>query len=936
MTTFLQKTAEYVFSQSSKNFAETSIVFPNRRAGVFFKKHLSKFVTESTWLPTIFTIEEFILKLSGLSPASEIDLMVYLYDIHHKHNTNETLEEFGKWSKMILNDFNEIDQYLVDASKLYSNLANIKEIEQWSLGLENLTDFQQQYLAFWKQLGSYYNELSSTLLKNKLCYPGLAYRAATDKICDNDPVSTIKANIGQFSKIYFIGFNALNKAEELIIHHLINSTIAEFIPDHDKYYSNDPEQEAGKFIRKYKNKFNSAAIDAWKENLLLTEEKNITGIAVAGNMIQAKVAGELIKDSISKNSTNIAIVLADESLLFPVLNSIPNEVENINVTMGFPLKHASVTSLFTLVFDMQEEAYLSDNKTTIHHRHLLDIINHPQMSFVINKSISREIKRIVSENNLIFTTNNELSSLCTDNETKQQLKNLAFLFEKWTQDSECINCLESIIEIIKNGIRNNPNATLYFIENELLFSFHKLINQLKNDIDKNKPRRFSIKTIRVLLEQAVNSSNIPFEGEPLKGLQVMGMLETRALDFEQVILLSANEGILPSGKKDNSFIPHQIKKSFGLPTHSEKDAVYAYHFYRLMQRCKNAYLLYNTEKDTFGNGEQSRYLKQIEYELKVKNNKINYRHATLNISESTQLKNKIIIQKNKELIDTLQRKKYSPSALNQYRDCPLKFYFSSVIKLYGDEKPNDSIGSDELGTVIHNTLETLYRPYISKHITTADITHMQSQSEAICRDEFKNIKHVNIDQGKNLLTYKIAAKFIRQFFEAEKNALQNNDMQVTILSLEEKLHTELKINDNSIVLYGQIDRIDMVNEITRIIDYKTGLTESKELQIKDISLLEEKGSYHKAFQLLLYSYIYLKSKPQKQISPTIISLRKLNGDAMNIALNEKSILATEDLNEFEDYLTRLLSEILDPNTPFSQTSDTDTCSYCDFKVICNR
>ncbi|MCW3102686.1 MAG: nuclease family protein [Bacteroidetes bacterium] len=958
MQSFLEKTVIHLHEKYGDDISELCIVLPNRRAGLFLKTHFSNHLKKTFWSPEILATEDFVALLSELQPADPTTLLFDLYETVKKctPGNTESFDEFSKWGQILLSDFNEIDRYLVDAKQLFGNLKNIKELETWSLNSEEgLTDFQKQYLVFWQQLGGYYTDFAERMLAKKEAYQGLAYR-----IVAADPVE--RAAKHPWKKIIFAGFNALNLAEEIIIEKLVDADKAEIIWDTDSYYVNNPNQEAGRFIRKYNEYGRFKKIKErntiFEEILLSNEKKQITIIGAAKNVAQAKIAGSLVT-SIEKEQghlQNTALVLADENLLFPVLHSLPASLQDINVTMGYPLKNTPVAGYFELVFNLHENAQkIAGGKLNyrFYHTDLVKLLSHPYTAIALASEEHRlSVKPIVQTiqgRNIVFAAQSTLTKLFDEHPLEYAL--LQPVFKHWTSAADAIACVQHVIEILKNGIiaqQGSSAENKSSLELEYLFAFTKIVKRIQVLMQDYPGSVTDVKTLRSILNQIVRAGTLPFYGEPLMGLQVMGMLETRTLDFENVILLSCNEDILPSGKAVNSFIPFELKRHFGLPTYSDKDAIFAYHFYRLLQRATTIYLLYNTESDALGSGERSRFLTQLAYELPKVNPNVTITEQLLSIPVKPENKGDgIIIYKTAEILEKIKARSvsehgFSPSLLNKYRSCSVQFYFHGIAGLREADEVEETIGADVLGNVIHSVLEQLYQPFVEKKIGADDIKKMKPLVEALTMKAFDEYySRSEISYGKNLLTLKVALKFIANFLDAEIAAVaaaEKKGQPVIVKALEQSLETELIIAGAAIKIKGKADRIDSVGSITRIVDYKTGLAANNELKFDDWDLIRTDGTLSKSFQLLMYAYLYQKMNPaiKDNLQSGIITFRELSAGLKTVKANGNEFLDESVLKEFEAQLEILLTEIVDPEIPFTQTTEVINCVYCSFRGVCHR
>lgn len=961
METFLQKTANYLVGKYPDHISDLCIVLPNRRAGIFFKRHLAESAGRTLWSPPVFSSEDFIAHISNMEILDPLHQLFELYNVYRKGKREDEIEsfdEFSKWAVTLLADFNEVDRYIVDARKLFSNLGDIREIENWSLGNEQLTEFQVKYIHFWDSLGNYYRDFSHTLINKKKAYPGLAYRYVADNIED-----LIKAQ--PWHKIIFAGFNALTIAEERMIRSLLAAGKAEILWDADTYYSINRNHEAGRFIRKYKAAFADAMLQggesgfSWEEKLLSSSPKKIDVIGVARNVAQAKVTGDIISNlKLSEEDLeNTAIVLADESLLFPVLHSLPADIKNVNVTMGFPLRNTPVAGLFELLFNLHENPLrFGKSNDRFYHRDLIKLLSHPYINHIFRSEepVNRVLVQRIQQRNAVFLSLERIERELHTEEHKTEFELLRPLFRKWKHMGDAMQCCYYLIDVLKDSLvkreqkdKKEEERTVN-VELEFVFAYAKIIKQIRSLAD-DYGHITQVRTLRSVIAHAVSTTSLPFYGEPLRGLQVMGMLETRALDFRNIILLSANENILPSGRSQSSFIPYDLKRVFGLPTHTDRDAVFAYHFYRLLQRSSNAYLVYNTETDKMGSGERSRFITQLIHELPLVNKQAVIRERLLDISAQAAPEPSIIIEKTAEILEKIQQKGvkgFAPTLLNTYKYCPLQFYFQLVAELRELDEVEETIKADTLGTVIHGVLEELYKPFVGKRLEAEHVRGMKKQVDDLTVSIFgKSYSSSDLKFGKNLLIMRVALKFIHNLLDREIQFVEESEKagkHVIIQVLEEELKTTVTIDTDQgpaqVNLRGKADRIDKLGHITRIIDYKTGVVENRELSVKEWTAINSDPDLAKSFQLLMYAYMYHNAHPEitNNLQSGIITFRQLSAGIKPVTVTGTDVLTENILHQFEGQLKELLKDIYDPLKPFEQTKAVEYCEWCSYRSICNR
>ncbi|HEU4716204.1 MAG TPA: hypothetical protein VFU15_00135, partial [Bacteroidia bacterium] len=578
---FLENLGRYITEFYGDDTGRLCVVLPNKRAGLFLERALSSLLESPSWSPEVFSVEELINDISGLTPADQAEQLVLFYSVYKKAEKEkaEPFELFSKWAPTLLNDFNEADMYLADTEKLFGNLAEIKSIENWSLGAEELTEFQKEYVRFWSNIGRWHRVYRDLLLREKKAYPGMMYRHVADNIAQLFPQ-------GKWKKIIFAGFNALSAAEEKIISVLRQNRQADVLWDADRYYLEDPMQEAGKFLRAHREHLfrplpGETASFTHVSDHFLSDEKKITVIGAAKNVSQARAAGWFLQTipEGERFTPSTAIVLADEQLLFPVLSALPAGDDPVNITMGFPMKNSGAALFFSALFSLHETAQrfgITSRKGNrkYYHEDVIRLLKHPYTKELFPGSrFTAELENMIRRMNLIFLSVEQLDLLNGFEDEKQIF---SVFFEPWENGHDALSRTEAIIFLLQNAFSGEQEEKMN-TEREYLFRVHVMLNRVRSLADRLGDEN-SIHTTRAFFEQQMNSATLPFSGEPLGGLQIMGLLETRTLDFRNVILLSANENILPAGKSQQSFIVHDLRRAFGLPLWNEKDAVTAYHF----------------------------------------------------------------------------------------------------------------------------------------------------------------------------------------------------------------------------------------------------------------------------------------------------------------------------------------------------------------------
>lgn len=901
MQTFISETLKSILNKQA-SFEDTVFVLPSQRAGVFLKQELKKQLTAG-FLPNILNIEEFIEEITEIKKIDNVQLLFHFYAVYKNVEKNsEEFERFFSWAITVLQDFNEIDQHLANSKDIFTYLKDIERLKNWSVKKPLVaTQMMKTHFSFMEKLGEYYSAFYKYLKEKNIGYQGLIYREATTQIAHYSQKNAHK-------KYYFIGFNALNKAEEYLFQQMLANGNTEIYWDIDEQFLNSKHQ-AGTFIRRYKAN--------WKHyitNELHTVSSGFEGakkikiIGASKNVTQIKYAGEILKNL--PNFNNSAYVLADESLLPITLNSLPKEVDAINITMGYPLKDVPTTSLFTSIFQLfiNQEKLQRTQQQQFYFKDILQFFKHAsvQTLLVINeKNIFDDIALKIAQDNDAFISTTQLASFLSPLEPKVK-SSLLSIFKKLENSLEFIQRILNIIVVLKD--HSNP------LEKEYLFRFYTAFSQLQNlQIEYNYLK--TLKTIHQLFNQLIQSESISFKGEPLQGLQLMGMLETRVLDFENVIITSVNENILPKGSAQNSFIPFDVKLEFGLPTYKEKDAIFSYHFFRLLQRAKNIFLLYNSENDSFGGGEKSRFISQLLYlkgdieELQIAPNVKTEKSSLLEIPKTTEILNKLKEQ---------ALKGFSPSTLTNYLYNPIDFYKQKVLGLKEYKEVEETVAYNTMGTIIHDTLDVLYQPFIGHFLTKENLKKMLDKVEELTTYYFKkHFQNADVYTGKNRLIYEISKDYVNRFIEIEIKSLGDHD-RLKIIATEQDLEASITIEgfDFPIKLRGQVDRIDELNGVTRIIDYKTGNVTAANLKIADLSrIAEEKHS--KAIQVLLYAFLYTQNFETKELEGGIISFKNLKGGFLKVDFGKKDCEITpEKTAAFIISIKDLIKEIFNPEISF--------------------
>lgn len=936
---FITDLTNYINENYDLSKESLTIIFPNKRAALKLRTELmSNGLQKNIWLPQIISIQEAMCLWSGFQILDNVDIIFELIKIINKHNKILSNDIFGLASQM-LKDFDEIDQYAVNAKELFQNTKDAKEIEIEFLNENYKID--KKHIEFFASLNDYYESLKKVLLENNTGYYGLISRYLYE--LDDNKLNEI---IGD-RKIIFAGFNAMTKTEENIIVRLIQNNKATILWDLDEYYFNDNKQEAGIFARDFFER--NKNIKEIKQNFLgrklIEETKTINIIGASGAVIQTNALQlELNKESTNDKSDEV-IVLSDESLLIPVLNCIPKKFEKMQVTMGFPFSKTTLHQFLQHLFAFQNN--IKKNEQSVYFWSLKRLLDSELIKLIFTKE---ELK-------CLFKWKNECISKSTYyiniNDYKYFEENhdiynfLCTISTRWLNNEDCISSIKKILRIIYQKVKEQDNT--YFILNQISIA-GRIINKIDKLISKYE-QIIQISDIETLYRQSSLEMSINLKGSH-DGIQVMGLLETRNLDFKTVHILSVNEGILPQSKNANSLIPFDLRKFHGLPTYNNKQAVYAYHFYRLLQNANRINIYYNTLADGMGEGEASRFIKQILHEMPSKNpnaiiHEIIYKSPSSNNNEIKKLE--VIKTDNvyEKIINKMsfssenQKSGLSPTSISCYLTCPLKFYLQYIEKIQ-DKTPNELIQSNVIGTIIHATLENLYKHFKDEEITLEkyqdiyDKHFKESHQKALIDNNFPNGLP---NTGFNYLNSEIMDKMLKNFIQHEINFLRKNN-KMRILGLEQELCHSFHIPEHNINvnLLGNADRIDQVGNIIRIIDYKSGSINDSDVVIKK-NVKELKDMTDKSLQLLIYKYLYKKSNdsiPSENIEPGILGLRKISKGVFHLS-NKSELFSDDNLeSDCETLFTELFKEILNRDIPFRQTDDEKKCMNCSFIEICKK
>lgn len=936
---FIEKVANYILEEKI-DLQHLTIVLPSERAKKYLTSALFKAYGKPIIAPEIVTMDRWVKSHSSETVIDKTRALLRLFEIQLKDAKtieDHSFDEFLTWGNILLADFNEIDRYLLDADQVFRNLADIKEIEQWSFGEAELTESQKRFMEFWDRLPGYYKALNKSLEKTGVCYAGKSFKYLTNNI---DLLFKEDKN----RQFLFAGFNALSKAELSIMKQIDQMGRAHILINADNYYVKNKSHEAGSFLRELSNTLDGRKLN-FIEDEMSTKVMNVQMIECAQNTGQVKVASTILEGLSKEEIDETLLLLADETLIGSILKNLPRNIGKANITLGLPIRNTAVRTWVDLMFSIQENKSRFKTKS-IYFNDLQNFWNHPFLLAIIDdeeKKYLIDVEQNVIRQNKIFLNpeNLDLGPLSK--------KILLLLTSDWQGDWK--RAIINIREV--NGLIYAGFEKEFAFEKAVIECFDHSLVDYQNIIEEGIPE-MSLKSFKHLFNQHWGMKNIAYHGNPMDGLQIMGLLETRGLDFKRIICVGMNEGQLPPTNPIQTMIPMDLRRYLGLPTPREKQGLFAHHFYRLMHHCEDFYVTYCSADESIGSSEPSRYLMQIEMELSRMNPnvKIEKKIYSLEAEKEDMLKEIIKTPEIKNRLDALLMKSASASMFKKYLTCPLDFYFRYVMDFGEADSVEEEIENSTFGTFIHDTLEELYTPFarFDKHgnsnfpaptnITSFDVEKMLKECKIVMHQKF--MKHFNGDRdsfmkGKNLLSYQMAIELTERFLKSEVKFLSEQTELVFIEALEQEYNTLIPVEVNgemkNVNFRGFIDRIDRVGEQVRIIDYKSGKVNEKDVEFRAMDINEENitetlGKSKHVLQLIQYAFLY---KHKHGVLPTSSIISFISGNNVPFVLDTKKSALEDVVDNFPIYIGRILSEMYDDEIPFVHDSSQyfSYCQYCD-------
>lgn len=959
MESFLKLVAADLYKHTEGNLAHTAVVFPNKRAGLFFNEYLAQESESPIWSPAYVSISELFRSLSPWEVGDPVKLVCELYKIFRRETqSTETLDDFYFWGEMLISDFDDADKNKVDTDKLFSNLQDLRNImddytfiddEQeeairqffQNFSIERRTALKERFISLWDVLGNIYKGFRESLASQNIAYEGMMYRHVIEHLnVDKLP----------YEKYVFVGFNVLNKVEHTLFTQLKDARKAVFYWDYDEFYMKENRQavthEAGEFIRRNLRDFPSPLSGELFKNL--SKPKEVHYIASSTENAQARYLPQWIRNNLTTPEKETAVVLCNEALLQPVLHSLPAEVKHVNITMGFPLSQTPVYSFLIALLELHTHGFnFKSGRYTF--QSVVTLLKHPYTRQLTGQA--ELLEKELTRNNRFYPLPGELGK---DEFLTRLFTPLSGNLNLCIRLSETLQQVAGIYQANTSGTEDTDAFNQLYRES--LFKAYTTINRFRTLIEEDELTVQS-ETFRRLLVKVLSATNIPFHGEPAIGMQVMGVLETRNLDFRHLVLLSVNEGQLPKSGGDSSFIPYNLRKAFGMTTIEHKIAVYAYYFYRLLQRAERITLMYNTSSDGLNRGEWSRFMLQflIEWPHPITRQFLEAGQSPQGTSPITVEKTPDVMRRMQSLFDVRAnpKAKFSPSALNYYLDCPLKFYYRYVAGLSAPDEVSAEIDSATFGSIFHYAAEHIY-----KDLTTHGKVINKEALETLLRNEVKLQDYVdtafkklffNVPQnekpeynGVQLINSAVIARYLKQLLQ--------NDLRYapfTFIASEMEVDEPIDIQTPKGVIKsrigGIIDRMDSKDGTLRIVDYKTGGDADTPPHVESLFIPDKKRSNY-VFQTFLYAAIMCRKQPTMKIAPALLYIHRAATETYSpvIQMGEprKPKEAVEDFSKYEkeyrERLQGLLEEIFNPEKSFTQTEIIEKCTYCDFKALCKR
>ncbi|MCU0378422.1 MAG: PD-(D/E)XK nuclease family protein [Bacteroidales bacterium] len=957
MMDFLERVAFRLHEDCGDAMEKQIIVLPSRRAGLYLSRYLARLSDKPQWSPLMMTVNELFGSFTELRPADTENQVFELYRIYKDHFTGEmSFDDFWSWGEVIISDFNDIDFYLADAAKLYSNIADLKEIDQKFGGLtEEQTEIirsfwksfnpgasesaaRSKFQSVWQKLAPLYTAFRSAMLRNGHAGEGMICREVAEMAASG----TLRVPEGMTWHI--AGLNALNNCEKVLFKFLKSKDQARFYWDEEHFFMNDPDHKASFFIRENISLFGNT-LERNKTGIHAQQDKRWTIIDTPADTAQARMLPAIFDEAgidTSGDLTDTAVILADEKLLFPVLTSLPPSIGAVNVTMGHPFRFTSLYSFLKQLMSLIRSARITNGVTSFRSDEVITLLRHQYYRLLAGDEGEKMVNRIFSGNMIRIDAGLITSEL-----------SLGRIFTLPSSGSELPGHLVTIMEMIENATYSaqEENRSLS-IDREYLRMAMAATGKLANLIQSYQLELKPETCIR-FLDRVFRKLIVPFSGEPLKGLQVMGLLETRALEFKHIVFLSLNEGIFPGQAWDNTFIPYNIRRAFGLPTVNEHESIYSYHFFRLLRKPLQGWFLYNSTAQGLSSGEMSRYLVQMQYSpLFI----TQFRSLHITVGRSRMVPESIVRQKShsRMLLDLYDAdndggKYLSPSAINTWLTCRMRFYYRYVCDIPEEEKLEEDIDQRRFGNILHETLNRLYLPLKEIKDSMPRIREMADQPGLIretiisaASSEMKRSAEA-LTAGRSVIIIDVLERYVNDLLRYDA-AYED----LTILNLEDILSGVCTVNGSDgeirVRIGGRADRVDITGGALRIVDYKTGTPKRDIVSVSDLFNEEKEKRNDALLQAMLYCHLMGESYPGRVVIPAIYWVQLISSSDFTPYIPVPGIDGpgadraswTELMTRFRRDLVTAIGTIFSENEDFKMTRFVKRCNWCPYRMLCGR
>ncbi|MBL7779291.1 MAG: PD-(D/E)XK nuclease family protein [Chitinophagales bacterium] len=939
MSRFLKTVATEILQLHGNDLSRLLVLFPNHRSIQYFKQELMQLADKPIVSPELQTLQQYMLSFSNLTLADDMELVTALYGSYRKVGGEKTMDDFIGFADALLSDFDELDMQMVNAKLFFKELETLQSMKSYVPG-EDPSASVLEYRKFWLEFGKMYDAIQQELASAGKGYTGMILR----QIAEGIHGSTTALD---YTAVYLVGFSGLNKCDEVFIEWLKQAVPLKIYNDADSFYVKNNVREAGYFFRKHHKLLQMS--EAPLQNELLTRKRSVdvVGAPKLYSQVNATISTLQQWQITDTEWRDTVVVVPDEKLLPLLIHQLPNNVTALNITMGLSAQQSSVFELLDTIFHAALNMFKynsSSGSIRIYHKDIFNLLQLPLVSDAFLSYDAGEFIRKVKASNKTFVSYDDVLQQLGKN-----FVDLIFI------GSSCVALHQHLLEVV-NKLTNHLKKQYYLgieraaLEIEFCTRISAVISQSAKLLQNEEQP--SLHTFVKLMIKKIKNIRVPFEGDAMHGLQLMGLQETRSITFKNVIILSANEGTLPSGKFQNSFIPFEIRKVFELDTHTERDAVSAYLFYRLLQQADRVAIFYNTEPDELGGGEMSRFLLQLQTELNSKNSNTSIRFSTHQVPlKSVAEHRNIVVYKSTEVlrkqVQLLTESGLSPSALNTYINCSLQYYFRYIAGVKEQDEVEETPEASSIGDAVHDALEKIYLPYIGRVISSdvlKSVLNDKAYLESLIRKKLnERFDDESLSNGKNLLIYRVCIKLLTEFLQSEIKQIEKLEADNAVMQIEEleaKWIGALHVGGIDVIINGRVDRMHRIGQSIYIADYKTGKYRTlPKLSEEDMSALRTDVKYSKVLQLMMYAWLFQHNNITQNyhintgiywLQSTNKQLAALEGGDADGSIPLSWILL------FEDVLKEVAQEMMDPNIAYTQTSDSERCKFCDFKSICNR